>query len=307
MVAIHSAGGNTTSNTHQVGSITGSTSTTAVDAAAFQRTRKNKRISSGTTLCQARCHQSQLEAVVTFAAVQARAFGRAVHNHGVITKVAVHGSSTDESDCETVVRFLSRIGAIQRDRGRTHQAAGDDHRVSTTATDNFAGAQIAGNTHQIIICTAVKRRSRRITTNKQAVSAAVAVHGRGRSGSNTDVVSAINGASTIRRVTAPNRRTTQLTSSGDAVHTESTHQAGVTHCTGEAERVVLCSTQNGCSICRSSHQGIRTLGQRDHTAKAAAQNHAVVAAASVNLTSDHRASDAHKVSASTGIHSAIRN
>ena len=63
--------------------------------------------------------------------------------------------------------FLSRITAVQRHRGRTHQAAGDDHRVSTTATDNFTGAQIASDAHQIVICAAVKRRGCRITTDEQ--------------------------------------------------------------------------------------------------------------------------------------------
>ena len=86
------------------------------------------------------------------------------------------------------------------------KAAGDDHRVRTAATDNFTGAQVASDAHQIIVHTAVKRCGCRVTANEQAVGTTVAVNGRRRSRGHTDVISTIDGATTIRRVTAPNRQ-----------------------------------------------------------------------------------------------------
>ena len=75
--------------------------------------------------------------------------------------------------CEAVVRFLSRTGTIQRHRGRAHQAAGDDHRVSTTTTNDFTGAQIASDAHQIVVRAAIERRRCRVATDEQAVGTAV--------------------------------------------------------------------------------------------------------------------------------------
>ena len=98
-----------------------------------------------------------------------------------------------------------------------------------------------------------------------------------------------------------------MTGRGNAVHAESTHQAGVAHRTGEIERIVLRSTQNSCSICRRGHQGVRTLSKRDHAAKAAAKQHTVVAATAIDLTGDHRSGNAHEVSASTGVDRAVRD